>query len=160
MAIDPKTGKESRKIMVKKSSLADKYDVELTKKFSDTKEKMEEKISKNRSNMVEDKIQGININKTELKAAPKKFLRKVIKSGGETGMTKILSDDGKTVKYEGRSNMKATKDALIQNEKQSADTNERREKNSNFYNVSSGAKKDLTKEDKEGLVRIGSAVKK
>lgn len=162
MAIDPKTGKESKKIMVKKTVSKDDYDIELTNKYTDSKKKMEENVAKkaSTSGTMYDKNQGISVDKESMKATPKKFLRKVIKSGGENGLTKILSDDGKTVKYQGRSNMKATKDALKNNAKQSSDTNERREYNANFYNISSGAKKDLDKEDKDKLVGTLSAVKK
>ena len=160
MAIDPKTGKDSKKIMIKKSSMGDNYNIELTKRYSDNQEKMADNVSKKQGSIVEDKIQGINIDKSELKSAPKKFLRKVVKTGGENGMTKIISEDGKTVKYEGRNYLKSTSDALKKNEKETNDTNKRRENNSNFYNVSSGAKKDLEKEDKDRLVKLGSAVKK
>ena len=93
-------------------------------------------------------------------AKPIYFKRKVIKTGGENGMTKILSEDGKSVKYEGRSNMKNTIDALNQNEKQEKDTNSRREYNSNYFNVSSGAKKDLDDKDKASLIKSGKAVLK
>jgi hypothetical protein len=56
-------------------------------------------------------------------AKPKMFKRKVITSGGDNGTTRIMSDDGNAVKYEGRSNMKATQDALRENKSQSKDTN-------------------------------------
>lgn len=159
MAIDPKTGKE-KKMMVKKTASNKDYDIELTKKYADTKVKMEANVAKKPQGEVYDKDQGINIDKASMKATPKKFLRKVIKTGDSNGMTKIISDDGKTVKYEGRSNMKATKDALSANEKHSTDTNSRRESNANFWNISTGAKKDLDKDDKDRLVNIRNAVKK
>jgi hypothetical protein len=45
-------------------------------------------------------------------------------SGGDNGTTRIMSDDG-NAKYEGRSNMKTTQDALRENKSQSKDTNSR-----------------------------------
>jgi hypothetical protein len=77
--------------------------------------------------------------------------------GGDNGTTRI-TDDGNAVKYEGRSNMKATQDALRENKSQSKDTNSRRESNANYYNVNSGAKKNLDN-DKATLLK-NKAVKK
>ena len=54
--------------------------------------------------------------------------------------------------------MQSTKDALRQNDSQTKDTNIRRENNSNYYNVNSGAKKELDKKDKETLLRNAKAV--
>jgi hypothetical protein len=54
-----------------------------------------------------------------------------------------MSDDGNAVKYEGRSNMKATQDALRENKSQSKILTHV-ESNANYYNVNSGAKKNLT----------------
>jgi hypothetical protein len=52
------------------------------------------------------KRQGISINKNSL--AKPKSLRKIIKFG-EDGSTRIMSADGKTVKYEGRNQSQSTK---------------------------------------------------
>jgi hypothetical protein len=57
-----------------------------------------------------------------------------------------MSDDGNAVES-GRSNMKTTQDALRENKSQS-NTNSRRESNANYYNVNSGAKKNLDNDDK------------
>ena len=133
--------------------------LELTPKYDKAKENMKKNLEATSTNAKEDKVQGISINKKDMKADPKTFVRKVIKSGGENGTTKILSDDGKSVKFEGRSNMKSTQDAMKQNEKQTTDTNSRREYNANNYNRQSGAKENLDSKDKESLVSLGKAKK-
>ena len=133
--------------------------LELTPKYDKAKANMKKNLEATSGDTKEDKVQGIIIDKKDMKATPKVFVRKVIKSGGENGTTKILSDDGKSVKFEGRSNMKATQDAVKQNEKQSTDTNSRREYNANNYNVQSGAKTNRSANDKESLVSLGKAKK-
>jgi hypothetical protein len=162
MAIDPVKKDAPKKIMVKKTTTVVDDGFGVTQKYMDTQKNMEKSVAKKASSdgTYHDKTQGITIEKESMKATPKKFLRKIIKTGDDRGMTKIMSDDGKSVKYVGRSNMTATKTALRENKSQSADTNARRENNANFYNVSSGAKKDLSEEDKNRLVDIRNAVRK
>jgi len=133
--------------------------LELTPKYDKAKENMKKNLEATSEDTKEDKVQGISINKKDMKATPKTFVRKVIKSGGENGTTKILSDDGKSVKFEGRSNMKATQDAVKQNESQTTDTNSRREYNANNYNRQSGSKENLDSKDKESLIGLGKAKK-
>jgi hypothetical protein len=58
------------------------------------------------------KAQGISINKDSLAAKPK-VLSENNQICGEDGSTRIMSADGKTVKYEGRNQSQSTKDALI-----------------------------------------------
>lgn len=134
--------------------------LELTKQYTDSKEKMEKNLESDSGKNVTEKAQGITIDKETMAAKPKVFKRKVIAAGGENGVTKIMASDGKTVKYEGRTNMKATQDALKENDSQSKDTNARRENNANYYNINSGAKKELDPKDKETLVRNSKAVVK
>jgi hypothetical protein len=50
---------------------------------------------------------GISIDKERQQS--QRCSSKVITSGGDNGTTRIMSDDGNAVKYEGRSNMKAHK---------------------------------------------------
>ena len=134
--------------------------IELTKQYSDAQDSMKKNLESDKGKSLTEKSQGVSINKDSMEAKPKVFKRKIVKAGGENGTTRIMSSDGKTVKYEGRSNMQATKDAVKQNEKQTADTNARRSSNANYYNVNSGAKTDLSEKDKETLVRNSKAVKK
>lgn len=134
--------------------------LELTKKYEDGVKAMKKNVESTPSDTKEDKVQGISIKKDEMKATPKIFVRRVIKSGGDNGTTKILSEDGKSVKYEGRSNLKATQDAEALNNSQTKDTNNRRGYNANNYNVQSGAKTKLTSNDVESLVGLRKAVKK
>jgi hypothetical protein len=67
-----------------------------------------------------------------------------------------MSDDGNAVKYEGRSNMKATQDALRENRDQKILTHVE----SNASNVNSGAKKNLDNDDKATLLKKRKTVKK
>lgn len=146
----------SENVKEEPTSLENRF--ELTKRYSDAKDKMNDNANSASGKAFSEKAQGIAIDKNNLSAKPKMFKRKVITSGNENGTTRILSSDGKSVKYEGRSNMQATKDALSKNESQTADTNARRNSNSNYYNVNSGAKTDLDKKDKETLVRNSKAI--
>lgn len=133
---------------------------ELTKEYTDSKERMKKNLESSEGKSFTEKTQGISIDKEKMSAKPVMFKRKVIKSGDESGMTRIMSSDGKTVKYEGRTNMKATQDALRENESQSKDTNVRRESNANYYNINTGAKEKLSEKDKDVLARNLKAVKK
>lgn len=157
----PKKGdpeKEEKKKGISDKESASENKIELTKQYTDSKKKMETNLNSDKGKSFTEKAQGISIDKEKMSAKPIMIKRKIIKSGGDNGTTKILSEDGKTVKYEGRSNMSATKEALRQNSNKDQDSNSRRENNSNYYNVNSGAKTNLDKEDKESLVKIGKAV--
>lgn len=150
---------EEAKKGIKDVETAAENKLELTEKYSEAKEDMKKNLEKSPTDVKDDKTQGISIEKSTMKATPKVFVRKVIKSGDENGSTKILSDDGKKVVYEGRNGMKATEDALKKNDSKTKDTNSRRENNSNYYNVNSGAKEVLNTEDKNTLVKLGKAKK-
>lgn len=150
---------EAKKGISDKETIAENK-IELTKKYTDSRDNMEKNLESNTGKNFTEKAQGISIDKEKMAAKPIIVKRKIIKSGGENGTTKILSEDGKTVKYEGRSNMSATKEALREIENKDQDTNNRRENNSNYYNISSGAKKDLDREDSGRLVKIGKAIAK
>jgi hypothetical protein len=155
---DPEKSEKEKGVKDKESASENK--MELTKHYSDSQKKMQNAADSPDKKKVAESAQGISIDNKSLSAKPKLFKRKIISSGGENGSTRIMSSDGKTVKYEGRTNMQATKDAIKNNSKDEKYTNARRESNSNYYNVNSGAKKDLDKEDKETLVRNLKAVKK
>lgn len=150
--------KTAKKILVKKPVYTSDLDIELTNQYNNSIAKMADNLEDTKEDIKEDKMQGIDVKKEGMEASPKVFVRKVITNGDKNGTTKILSEDGKKVIYEGRSNMKATEQALLKNAKEVDDTNERRENNANFYNVNSGAKKDLTIQDKKTLVKLGKAV--
>lgn len=162
-----------KKIFVKKTKVVSEKDtkdkvidlktesnVELTKKYSDAKQAMKEHLEKTPTPIKDDKGQGILIEKSTMKATPKVFVRKVVKTNGEGGTTKIISDDGKKVIYEGRNYEKATQDALKSNEKQEDETNARRDYNANYYNVQSGAKTKINQSDLNKLQTLGKIVKK
>lgn len=140
--------KPKKKIMVKVPK-----DLELTKRYSDVKKKIIANTESKKGDIVEDKVQGITIEKKTSVASPKIFVRKVITTPTNT---KIIGTDGKAI-YEGRNETKATKDALKENERHSANTNKQREYNANEYNTSVGSKKELTEEDEKSLVARKSA---
>lgn len=154
---DPK--KIMVKVPVRKKSDSDGQ-IELTKKYTESIDDVQKNIASDKNKSVVEKTQGIIIDKDKMSAKPVMVKRKIIKTGGETGTTKILSEDGKTVKYEGRSNMSSTKEALRKEENKDKDTNSRRDNNSNYFNISSGAKPELDEKDKDRLVKIGKAVLK
>lgn len=140
--------KPKKKIMVKVPK-----DLELTKRYSDVKKKIEANTESKKGNIVEDKVQGITIEKKSSVASPKIFVRKVTAS---PTTTKIIGTDGKVV-YEGRNESKETKEALKESKKHTEKTNEQREHNANAYNVNVGSKKDLSEQDKKSLISRKSA---
>lgn len=155
-----KKGKEEEKTTGKSETKSNASNFELTKRYSDQQDKMIDVVSNPEKKKAIEKPQGISINKSNLEAKPIMFKRKIVRTEGPGGTTKIIGTDGKTVKYEGANNMKATEDALAKNKKEEDDTNKRRGYNSNFYNVNSGAKKDLDDKDKEALIEVNKAVVK
>lgn len=140
--------KPKKKIMVKVPK-----DLELTKRYSDVKKKIVANTESKKGDIVEDKVQGITIEKKTSVASPKIFVRKVITTPTNT---KIIGTDGKAI-YEGRNETKATKDALKENERHTVITNEQRANNANAYNVNTGSKENLDKKDKESLISRKSA---
>jgi hypothetical protein len=156
--VDPEK-KEKKEGIVDKESAAENK-IELTKQYVDAKAGMAKNLDSDKGKSYTEKAQGIKINSDNMAAKPTMFKRKVITRGGDDGTTTILSSDGKSVKYEGRSNMDATKKALKENDSQTKSTNNSRNSNSNFYNVNSGAKKELDNKDKKTLVDLHKAVKK
>ena len=95
--------KPKKKIMVKVTP-----DLELTKRYSDVKKKIEANTESKKGDIVDDKAQGITIEKKTQVASPKVFVRKVTTS---PTTTKIIGTDG-TVVYEGRNQSKETAKAL------------------------------------------------
>ena len=140
--------KPKKKIMVKVTP-----DLELTKRYSDVKKKIEANTESKKGDIVDDKAQGITIEKKTQVASPKVFVRKVTTS---PTTTKIIGTDG-TVVYEGRNQSKETAKALKENERHSVNTNAQRSTNANAYNVNVGYKKELTDKDKNYLINRKSA---
>jgi hypothetical protein len=66
----------------------------------------------NQKSKNEKSTRNLYINKDSLAAKPK-VLSENNQICGEDGSTRIMSADGKTVKYEGRNQSQSTKDALI-----------------------------------------------
>ncbi len=154
----PDTSKIEKKKMVKKPFENSSLDIELTPSYNSGVNNIKKNYEKSSEDVKEDTVQGISVESKTLKSTPKTFVRKVITSGDENGTTKILSSDGSKTIYEGRTRLKDTKEALEKNRKEVEDTQERREFNSNFFNVNSGSKQNLNDKDKKILVKIGKAV--
>jgi hypothetical protein len=150
--VDPEKKEKEKGINDKESASENK--VELTQQYTNARKNMQNAANKPMvKSGIEDK-QGISINENSLSSKPKVFKRKIIKFGSEErGSTRIMSEDGKSVKYEGRNNMQSTKDALLNNSKDEKHINSTRKESSNYYNVNSGAKKDRTEADNETLIR-------
>lgn len=130
-----------KKKLVKKPA-----NVEYTKSFFDGQKLMKESLEKSepKNDVVQDKVQGISIEKSNQTAKPKTFVRSVFSSGNKyTGTTIIRGENGSKV-FEGRTDMKATQDALKASEKKVKDTNADRDKNADNYNANSGSKKELS----------------
>ena len=140
--------KPKKKIMVKVTP-----DLELTKRYSDVKKKIVANTESKKGDVVDDKVQGITIEKKSQVASPKIFVRKVVTSPTNT---KIIGTDGKVI-YEGRNEAEATKKALKDSERHTNITNQQRENNANAYNVNVGSKKELTDKDENSLINRKSA---
>lgn len=133
--------------------------IELTPRYDIVKKKINKNLASSKKEKLEDKAQGFEVSKSTSVAKPKSFERTTESIGDKnTGKTIIRGQDGSKI-YEGRTNMKATEDALKANEKHVANTNTDREKNANFYNVEAGSKRDLNEKDKNTLVGLKSAKK-
>ncbi len=140
---------------------AAKSDYAVTKKYKRVVKEIKKNVESKSPGEKEtqDAVQGLVINKEKVSATAKKFKRTVVKTDGYNGITRIIGDDGKTVVYEGKNTSASTEKALSENKKHENDTNERRDKNEKFFNLTSGAKKDLSIRDFEKLKAIGSARK-
>ena len=140
--------KPKKKIMVKVPK-----DFELTKRYSDKKKEILANTNSKKGDIIEDKVQGIIIDKKTAVASPKKFRRKVTTSPTNT---KIIGTDG-SVTYEGRNGSKETVEALKNNERHSTVTNTERQENADEYNRTGGSKKDLSSKDEKSLIERKSA---
>lgn len=136
------TDKPKKKIMVKVPK-----DFELTKRYSDKKKEIVANTNSKNGDVIDNKAQGITIDKKSAVATPKQFRRKITTSSTNT---KIIGTDGSVV-YEGRNDSKATKEALKNSEKKTNITNTERQENANEYNRTGGSKTEFSEEDKATL---------
>lgn len=156
--IDPLRSKKV-KVKVKKSS---SDGIELTKLYADKKKTVQDNLKKADSDngVVKEKIQGIDIDKKESVAKPRVFVKKVIRSGGENGSVKILSDDGKSTFFEGRARDSKTKEAVKNSERHVNITNEQRSENAKSYNTNYSNQPITDDKEKERLLNMKKAVSK
>lgn len=146
-----------KKVMVKVNK---PLEIEKTKRFDDGKKLMKSALDRvePKKDTFEDNVQGISIEKKTAVATPKVFIRTVKKENSDKGYTEITGNSGERV-FRGKTSEKATKDAVIKNEKQAKNTNADRAKNANNYNVNSGSKKELDDADNQSLVAVKKAIR-
>lgn len=141
--------------------ITEKTEVEKTKAFSKNQAGMAKAASTNAKAIGD--IQGIAINAPTGEAKAKGY-EKSLKSGAELGLKNspkdmfITDSAGKIVKRAEARNPEAVEKLKKEYEKNKTYTETARSKNANYYNVTSGAKKDLTPADKAALVKSGKAV--
>ncbi len=128
--------------------------IEKTKLFTEAQKKMETAASTKATSI--GSPQGITINPATSEAKPNIKATKTINYPNKT--TGVFSSDGSKELYRGRTGSKETTNFLKSSANKIAYENEGAVKNANFYNVASGAKKDLTTEDKQTLVKLGKAI--
>jgi hypothetical protein len=98
---------------------------------------------------------GLNV--SEGKATVKPYEKKFVPASKERGDASIVDGGGKTIKTSISGSQKSREDLRREYVKDSTDTMQRREKNANYYNVTSGSKKNLTAADKKDLLKLGKA---
>ena len=128
--------------------------IEKTKAFTEAKTNMEVAAASKGGSI--GSAQGITINPATSEAKPNIKSTKTINYPNKT--TGVFSADGSKELYRGRTDSKETKGFLKSSANKIAYENEGATKNANFYNVNSGAKADLTTEDKQTLVKLGKAI--
>lgn len=143
----------NKKIKVKKQG-----DIEMTRKYAESKEQMKQKVSNTEPGapVVNDATQGIAIDKSSLKATPKRMVRSVTNSGGYVS----IKGEGDKLVFKGREGSKEAKEALRTSKNKVADVNDRRDVNANLWNIDSGNKPKYTEADENSLVSRDKAVRK
>lgn len=97
------------------------------------------------------------LNAKEGKATVKPYEKKFIPASDKRGNASIVDGGGKTIKTSTTGSQKSREDLRKSFVKDSTDTMQRREKNANYYNITSGSKKNLTDAEKKALARQGKA---
>lgn len=101
------------------------------------------------------KFSGLNVSNG--KATVKPYEKKFVPASDKRGNASIVDGGGKTIKTSTTGSKKSREDLEKTYKKDSTDTMQRREKNANYYNVTSGSKKNLTDADKRDLLKLGKA---
>ena len=98
---------------------------------------------------------GLNV--SDGKATAKPYEKRFIPADKNRSDALIVDSGNKTVKKSVTGSQKSREDLRTSFVKDSTDTMQRRNSNSNFYNVASGSKKDLSESDKKSLISLGKA---
>jgi hypothetical protein len=131
-------------------------DIEYTKRFSESKKTIEANEKKGLT------PKGVNVSKGSATAKPyeKKFLggraessNKKIPTDQKRTKAIIVDGKGKSVKVANKGNEQLYREY----KRDSTNTMNMRNKNANFYNVQTGAKKNMTNSDKKILVDLKKA---
>lgn len=120
----------------------------LTSRFSATKKNQDTNESKGIS------PEGLNVSNGRATAKP--YEKTFVPSSKEKGNASIVSGK-KTIASSAQGSQKSEQDLKSKFVKDSTDTMQRREKNANYYNITSGSKKNLTEAEKKALVGQGKA---
>jgi hypothetical protein len=91
------------------------------------------------------------------KATVKPYEKKFIPASDKRSNASIADGGGKTIKTSISGSKKSREDLRTSFVKDSTDTMQRREKNANYYNITSGSKQNLTDAEKKSLVKQGKA---
>lgn len=117
-------------------SLTSRYDK--AKKTQDTNEKMSKTPS------------GLDVK--DGKATVKPYEKKFIPASDKKSNAAIVDSKNKTIKTSTTGSQGSRENLRREFVRDSTDTMQRREKNANYYNVTSGSKKVLSDADKKGLL--------
>jgi hypothetical protein len=98
---------------------------------------------------------GLNVKDGVATAKP--YEKKFISASDRKSDASIVDGGNKTVKTSVSGSKKSRENLRREYVKDSTDTMDRRNKNANYYNVTSGSKKNLTDADKKGLISLGKA---
>lgn len=96
---------------------------------------------------------GINTKDGVAKAKP--YEKKFIPASDKRSNASVVDGAGKTIKTSTSGSEKSREDLRRSYVKDSTDTMDRRNKNADYFNVTSGSKKNLSSSDKKSLVSLG-----
>lgn len=98
---------------------------------------------------------GLNV--SDGKATPKPYEKKFIPADKNRSDALIVDSGNKTVKKSVTGSQSSRESLRKEYVRDSTDTMQRRNNNANYYNVTSGSKKNLTSADKKDLLKLRKA---
>ena len=112
------------------------------------------RTAQDRSEKTGNTLSGIDVKNGRATAKP--YEKTFIPSSKEKGNASIVSGKN-TLASSAQGSKKSEEDLRSKYVKDSTDTMQRREKNANYFNITSGSKKNLTDAEKKALVGQGKA---